>query len=106
VRHKSTHVTETVYRHVIVPQIRGGATVMDSVLGDEDDDTPEDKEAKSSAVSPLFGCVTTPKVKEAVGPHTAIRYTCSGSGGTGSVSSPRFCRLRHGDRLCCSVWSI
>ena len=30
--HKSTHVTETVYRHVIVPEIRGGATVMD---GDE-----------------------------------------------------------------------
>ncbi len=29
VGHKSTHVTETVYRHVIVPAIRGGATVMD-----------------------------------------------------------------------------
>jgi integrase len=27
VGHKSTHVTETVYRHVIVPAIRGGATV-------------------------------------------------------------------------------
>jgi integrase len=26
VGHKSTHVTETVYRHVIVPEIRGGAT--------------------------------------------------------------------------------
>jgi integrase len=25
-------VTETVYRHVIVPAIRGGATVMDSVF--------------------------------------------------------------------------
>ena len=36
VGHKSTHVTETVYRHVIVPAIRGGATVMDSVF-DEDD---------------------------------------------------------------------
>jgi integrase len=35
VGHKSTHVTETVYRHVIVPAIRGGATVMDSVFGDE-----------------------------------------------------------------------
>jgi integrase len=35
VGHKSTHVTETVYRHVIVPTIRGGATVMDSVF-----DTP------------------------------------------------------------------
>jgi integrase len=31
VGHKSTHVTETVYRHVIVPAIRGGATVMDGV---------------------------------------------------------------------------
>ena len=31
VGHRSTHVTETVYRHVIVPAIRGGATVMDSV---------------------------------------------------------------------------
>jgi integrase len=31
--HKSTHVTETVYRHVIAPAIRGGATVMDDVFG-------------------------------------------------------------------------
>jgi integrase len=38
VGHKSTHVTETVYRHVIVPQIRGGATVMDDVFGDTDED--------------------------------------------------------------------
>ena len=37
VGHKSTHVTETVYRHVIVPAIRGGATVMDAVFGDADD---------------------------------------------------------------------
>ena len=36
VGYKSTHVTETVYRHVIVPAIQGGATVMDSVF-DEDD---------------------------------------------------------------------
>jgi len=36
VRHKSTHVTATVYRHVIVPEIRGGATVMDDVFNDED----------------------------------------------------------------------
>ena len=34
--HKCTHVTETVYRHVIVPAIRGGATVMDDVFGDAD----------------------------------------------------------------------
>jgi hypothetical protein len=33
VGHKSTHVT--VYRHVIVPEIRGGATVMDDVFDDD-----------------------------------------------------------------------
>jgi integrase len=33
VGHKSTHVTETVYRHMIVPAIRGGASVMDTVFG-------------------------------------------------------------------------
>ena len=38
VGHKSTHVTETVYRHVIVPEIRGGATVMDDVFDDDEDD--------------------------------------------------------------------
>lgn len=32
--HKSTHVTETVYRHVIAPAIRGGSTVMDDVFGE------------------------------------------------------------------------
>ena len=31
--HKLTHVTETVYRHVIVPAIQGGASVMDDVFG-------------------------------------------------------------------------
>jgi integrase len=35
VGHKSTHVTETVYRHVIVPAIRGGAAVMDDIFGTE-----------------------------------------------------------------------
>ena len=39
VGHKSTHVTETVYRHVIVPAIRGDATVMDDVFADEEDDS-------------------------------------------------------------------
>jgi integrase len=38
VGHKSTHVTETVYRHVIVPAIKGGATVMDHVFDDDEDD--------------------------------------------------------------------
>jgi hypothetical protein len=32
--HKSTHVTGTVYRHVIVPEIRGGAIVIDGVFND------------------------------------------------------------------------
>jgi integrase len=36
VGHKSTHVTETVYRHVIAPAIRGGASVMDDVFGSGD----------------------------------------------------------------------
>jgi hypothetical protein len=34
-RHKSTHVTETVYRHVIVPTVRGDASVMDDIFGSE-----------------------------------------------------------------------
>jgi len=38
VGHKSTHVTETVYRHVIVPAIRGGASVMDTVFADDSED--------------------------------------------------------------------
>jgi integrase len=39
VGHKSTRVTETVYRHVIVPAIRGGTTVMDDVFGAEDEES-------------------------------------------------------------------
>jgi len=47
--HKSTHVTETVCRHVIVPEIRGGATVMDGVFDDDEDDTDEGgEEAETS----------------------------------------------------------
>jgi hypothetical protein len=48
VSHKFTHVTETVYRHVMVPAIQGGATVLDSVLDDgfglptEDDGSRDD----------------------------------------------------------------
>ena len=49
VGHKSTHVTETVYRHVIVPAIRGGATVMDGVFYDDEDDMDEgNEEAETS----------------------------------------------------------
>jgi len=40
VGHKSTHITETVYRHVIVPAIRGGATVMDNIFDEATDDSP------------------------------------------------------------------
>ncbi len=39
VGHMSTHVTETVSRHVIVPAIRGGATVMGDVFGAEDEES-------------------------------------------------------------------
>lgn len=44
VGHKSTHVTETVYRHLIVPAIRGGASVMDVDFNDDEDDTDEGSE--------------------------------------------------------------
>jgi len=57
VGHKSTHVTETVYRHAIVLEIRGGATVMDGVFSD-DEDGDEDAWlglAKSGVVGPWFG---------------------------------------------------
>jgi len=47
VGHKSTHVTETVYRHVIVPAIRGGATVMDNVF--KADDVEDDSDGAQRA---------------------------------------------------------
>jgi len=34
VGHENTRVTESVYRHVIAPEIRGGAAVLDSVFGE------------------------------------------------------------------------
>jgi hypothetical protein len=45
VGHKSTHVTETVYRHVIVPAIRGGASVMDTVFGDNENGATDEAAA-------------------------------------------------------------
>ena len=51
VGHKSTHVTETVYRHVIVPAIQGGATVMDTVFADEDDDGDKGRSALATGYS-------------------------------------------------------
>lgn len=36
-RKSTTRVTETVYGHVIVPAIQGGATVMDNVFDDSED---------------------------------------------------------------------
>jgi hypothetical protein len=35
-------------RHVIVPEIRGGATVMDGVFDDEEDDTAEGNEERET----------------------------------------------------------
>ena len=52
VGHKSTHVTETVYRHVIVPAIRGGAAVMDGVFDSGDslaEDASEQRKKTASA---------------------------------------------------------
>jgi hypothetical protein len=40
-RHTAVSIM-SVYRHVIVPQIRGGATIMDTVLGDSDDEEGDD----------------------------------------------------------------
>ena len=52
VGHKSTHVTETVYRHVIVPAIRGGATVMDQVFGQMDDGDDDQQGANGENAAP------------------------------------------------------
>ena len=49
VGHKSTHVTETVYRHVIVPTIRGGANMMDTVFGDDEEN---EKDAADEVAAP------------------------------------------------------
>jgi hypothetical protein len=46
-RQRSTHVTDTAYRHVIVPEIRGGATVMDGVFYDDEDADEGNEEAKT-----------------------------------------------------------
>ena len=44
-------MTETVYRDVILPAIRGGATVMDSVFGDTDDEGSGHGETGTTEVS-------------------------------------------------------
>jgi hypothetical protein len=51
VGHKSTHVTETVYRHVIVPAIRGGATVMDRVFNEEPDTDHASDQGKDADIA-------------------------------------------------------
>jgi hypothetical protein len=51
VGHKSTHVTETVYRHVIAPAIQGSATVMDSVFDNTDRDTGQASDHPRNAKS-------------------------------------------------------
>jgi integrase len=52
VGHKSTRVTETVYRHMIVPASRGSATVMDSVFDNHgsaaDDASEQSRKAANS----------------------------------------------------------
>ena len=35
---KSTHVAETIYRHMIIPAIRGGATMVDDVFDNDLDE--------------------------------------------------------------------
>jgi len=57
VGHKSTHVTETVYRKVIVPAIRSGATVMDDVFGDQKKQDPD--AGQSGSVPGQSGTVVT-----------------------------------------------
>ena len=50
-RHRGPQVHpchETVCHHVIVPAIRGGATVMDDVFSDNEDDTDEGNESAKS----------------------------------------------------------
>jgi hypothetical protein len=46
-----THVTETVYRHVIAPAIQGGATVMDSVFDNPSHDTDRGSQYPDNAKS-------------------------------------------------------
>jgi hypothetical protein len=52
VSHKSTHVTETVYRHVNVPLIRGGSTVMEDIFGDDQGGGNANENAKSTSTAP------------------------------------------------------
>ena len=58
-------MTETVYRHVIVPAIRGGATVMDSVFGDADPTDDSDGELGRSTIEACQGAVVPELVPEA-----------------------------------------
>jgi hypothetical protein len=55
-----------VYRHVIVPEIRGGATVMDDVFND-DEDGSEGNEKRPSAVRHLAIEQRSEKIDGAMG---------------------------------------
>ena len=44
----TTHVTETIYRHVIAPAARGGVSVMDTVFGDGTEDGGATADAATS----------------------------------------------------------
>jgi Phage integrase family len=77
VGHKSTHVTETVYRHVIVPAIRGGATVMDQVFGRAD---AGGDEPGTAAATPLSSLKERVGVKRGFGLRFRGRYGFAGHG--------------------------
>ena len=53
VGHKSNHVTGTVHRHAVVPEIRGGATIMDDAFSDDEDDPGESNENANKALRRL-----------------------------------------------------
>ena len=92
--HKSTHVTETVYRHVIVPEIRGGATVTDNVFNHDEDDQDEGKEE-------AIGSTATRRLSA---PHTRKRIDRRASScGAGSLvprSSRRATQTANALRQC------
>jgi hypothetical protein len=77
VGHKSTHVTETVYRHVIVPAIRGGATVKDDLFGAEGE---ERKPERSAGLTSWRGCQKPRSGARSPKPDSGARSTPSTSG--------------------------
>ena len=68
VGHKSTHVTETVYRHVIVPAIRGGASRHGQCVRaiDDADDASGHGESREPVVTWLVTLALDKRSKNAV----------------------------------------